>query len=266
MENDELDLLKKQIRKAWLDDVLYFSVVDVIEVLTESNDARTYWKVLKNRLSEEGSELVTKCNQLKMIAKDGKLRKTDVLDTKGILRLVQSVPSPNAEPFKQWLAQLGKERIEEIQNPELAFDRARELYKKQGRDDNWIDGRLKNKAIRDELTKEWKDRGAKNNLDYAILTNEISEATFGLKVNEYKELKGLSKPYQNLRDHMSTLELALVTLGEATTAELHRVRDSQGMKLLKEDAKDGGDIANNARKNIEEKTGKKVVNKNNYLK
>ena len=209
----------KEIRTAWNDEFQdwLFSVVDIVGILTDSQDyltARKYWNKLKQRLNQEGSELVTKCHQLKLQASDGKHYLTDVLDTKGVLRLVQSIPSKKAEPFKMWLAQIGHERLEEIQNPELANDRIKKWYEEKGYDKNWINLRMRGMQVRNSTTDTWKERGIKNNKDYAILTAEISKATFGMTPSEYKEFKGLKNPKLNLRDHMSELELIFTMLGE----------------------------------------------------
>lgn len=220
----------KQIRSAWNDAAQrwVFAIVDVIAVLTESPNPPVYWRVLKKRLLAEGNETVTSCNALKMIAADGKQRLTDVADTEQPLRLIQSIPSPKAEPFKRWLAKVGYERLEEIENPELAAARMRELYKAKGYSDEWIEKRVRGIAIRDELTNEWQKRGVKEQREYAILTAEISRATFGMTPAEYKAFKNLDKPADNLRDHMTDLELIFSMLGEASTTEIARNRDAQG--------------------------------------
>lgn len=242
----------------------YFSVVDIIGVLTESENPNNYWKVLKKRLKDEGSELVTNCNQLKMKSpKDGKLYKTDVADMQGIFRIIQSVPSPKAEPFKMWLAEVGKERIYEIIDPELTIDRALETYLKKGYSREWINQRLQAIEVRKELTDTWQDHGVEKGKEYAILTNEITKAWSGMTTREYKNLKGLKK--QNLRDNMSTLELVLNMLAEATTTELTNATHPQGLEENKKVAKEGGSIAGNARKEIEKKTGKPVITAKNAI-
>jgi hypothetical protein len=252
----------KKVRTAWdkEKEQWLFSVVDVCGVLTERTyeEARKYWKVLKMRLKEEGSELVSFCYQLKMRAEDGKMRDTDVLDTKGILRLVQSIPSKKAEPFKMWLAQVGHERIEEIQNPELANERVRGWYEQKGFDKAWIEKRMRGMQVRGTLTDEWKQRGVKDGKDYAILTAEISKATFGMTPSEYKEFKSLENPKINLRDHMTDLELIFTMLGEASTTEIAQKKDAQGFFENKVAAQEGGAVAGNARKELESKSGGKV--------
>lgn len=253
---------EKQIRKILVDGQWWFSVVDVVSVLTDSTDARKYWNKLKQRLEEEGSEVVTFCHQLKLTAPDGKKRATDCAHTEGIFRIIQSVPSGKAEPFKQWLAKVGKERIQEIENPELAIERARLTFEKKGYPKDWIEKRVQGIAIRQKLTEEWKERGAKTAHDYSLLTNEIMQNAFGKKVDEHKEFKGLVR--ENLRDHMTDLELVIAMLGEATTTKLHKDRDSQGVKKLKQDAHDGGSVAGRARQDIEKITGASVVSKERF--
>jgi hypothetical protein len=254
----------KQIRAAWSneDQKWLFSVVDVVGALTDSQNPRVYWRVLKKRLLAEGNETVTNCNALKMKASDGKMRLTDVADTEQLLRLIQSIPSPKAEPFKRWLARVGFERLEEIGNPELAMERMKGLYEKKGYPKDWIDKRLRGIAVRQDLTGEWKNRGAKTSIEYAILTNEIMQGTFDLKVEEYRLVKGLEQ--ENLRDHMTDIELILTMLGEATTAKLHRDRDSRGIEPLKKDAREGGSVAGRTRRDIEKRSGKPVVTSENY--
>ena len=227
--------------------------------MTESENPRKYWSVLKNRLKKEGSQLATNCSQLKMQSADGKFYKTDVADTEQLLRLIQSVPSPKAEPFKMWLAKLGYERIEETEDPELAFDRAMETYLKKGYSKEWINQRLKSIEVRKELTDEWDTRGVKKGLEYAILTNEITDAWSGYSVKNYKNFKGLKK--ENLRDNMSNLELVLNMLAEATTTEISKEKQPITFDENKVIAKQDGTIAGNTRKEIEVKTGKKVVSK-----
>lgn len=255
----------KNIRRIWHAGEWWFSVVDVVGVLSESTDARNYWKVLKHRLTEEGSEVVTNCNQLKLPARDGKYYETDCATTKTLFRIIQSVPSPMAEPFKRWLAQVGYERVQEIENPELGQERIKQYYELKGYPKDWIDKRLRGMAIRQDLTGEWKSRGAKDEKDFAILTNEISKATFGKTVGEYKQFKGLQKPNQNLRDHMTDWELILTMVGEKATTDITLAKDAQGLPRLKRTAREGGDIAKNTRKELEQKIGKSVVSNENYL-
>jgi hypothetical protein len=243
----------------------YFSIVDVVEVLTESPNPQVYWRVLKKRLLAEGNQTVTNCNALKMLAIDGKMRMTDVADTEQLLRLIQSIPSPKAEPFKQWLAQVGAERIAEIENPELAQARIRATYKAKGYSDAWIEKRIRGIQVRDELTNEWKQRGVKEGKEYSILTAEISKATFGIIPSEYKSLKGLTKSSENLRDHMTDLELIFTMLGEASTTEIAKNKDAQGFVENHKAAKAGGTVAGNARKELEKKSGTKIVSKQNFI-
>ncbi|PTN09862.1 Bro-N domain-containing protein [Mangrovibacterium marinum] len=235
----------------------YFSIVDVISVLTQSINPQAYWRKLKERLKKEGNETVTNCHGLKMKAADGKMRMTDVADTEQLLRLIQSIPSPNAEPFKVWLAKVGYERIEETEDPEKAFERAMETYLKKGYSANWINQRLKSIEVRKELTDEWDERGVKKGLEYAILTDEITKAWAGLTTREYKDLKDLKK--ESLRDNMTNLELVLNMLAEATTTEISKEKKPKTFSASKKIAKQGGTIAGNTRKEIEEKTGKSVV-------
>jgi len=254
----------KGIRRIWHEDEWFFSVIDVVGILSESKDPRNYWKVLKHRLNEEGAdETVTNCNQLKLPAEDGKMRLTDCVNTQTLFRLIQSIPSPKAEPFKQWLAQVGHERVEEIQNPELAQKRMKELYRAKGYSEDWIEKRVRGIAIRDELTDEWQNRGVKNPKEYAILTAEISKATFGITPSEYRRLKGLKK--ENLRDHMNDLELIFSMLGERVTTEITRSKDDQGYDECEDSAKEGGEVAGNARKDAENKIGKSILSDENYL-
>ena len=261
---DKIQLYEDQpIRTAWVEDEeeWYFSVVDVVRILTEQPDtdgARNYWKVLKKRLKDDGNQSVTNCNQLKLKSpKDGKRYKTDVANTEQILRVIQSIPSPKAEPFKMWLAQVGRERIEETIDPELTIDRALETYAKLGYDADWINQRLQTIRARKELTDQWKGHGVKQGKEFAILTDEVTRAWSGMSTRQYKDLKGLKK--ENLRDNMSTLELALNMLAEATTTELTKVHDPQGLEENKVIAQKGGQIAGNARKNIEQETGAPVI-------
>ena len=238
-------------------------MVDVCGILTNSPDSGAYWRKLKQRLIEEGSEVVTFCHGLKLLAPDGKMRETDCADTEGMFRIIQSIPSPKAEPLKRWLAKVGYERIQEIENPELATKRTRMLYKLKGYPEDWIEKRMRGIAIREELTNEWQKRGAETNRDYEILSAEISQATFGIKPNEYKKLKGLKR--ENLRDHMDDFELILTMLGERTATEIHRTKDTRGLPRLKDDARVGGQIAGTARKQIERKLGRQIISKSNFL-
>ena len=255
----------KQIRSVWdeSEQKWYFSVQDVVEVLTESADVKQYIKKMLSRDEQLKSNWGTICTPVEMIAADGKKRKIQSADTKGLLRIIQSIPSPKAEPFKLWLAQVGSDRLEEIENPELATQRTRELYKAKGYSDDWIEKRMRSITIREELTDEWKNRGVKEQLEYAILTAEISKATFGLTPSEYKKVKGLKS--QNLRDHMNDLELIFSMLGEASTTAIVKNKNPKGFVENKEAAKQGGAVAGIARKELEAKTGEKVVSSENYL-
>ncbi len=262
--NDKIQIFEdKKIRTAWNEETeeWYFSVVDVIAVLTDSPNPSTYWRVLKMRLKDEGNETVTSCNGLKMTAADGKKRMTDVADTEQLLRIIQSIPSPKAEPFKLWLARVGRERIEETIDPELTIDRAFETYRKKGYSTEWIQQRLLSIRIRNNLTDEWDKRGVQKGVEYAILTDEITKAWSGMKTREYKNLKGLKK--ENLRDNMSDLELVLTMLAEATTTELSKTTNPQNFQENVEVAKKGGNIAGDTRKAIEESTGKPVITSKN---
>ena len=242
----------------------YFSVVDVVGALTDSVNARDYWYKMKKRMTdEEKSELSTICRQLKLKAPDGKMRLTDVADIQGIFRVIQSIPSPKAEPFKMWLAQVGKDRIDEITDPELTIDRALETYLKKGYSKEWINQRLQAIQVRKELTDAWQEHGVKKGIEYAILTDEISKAWSGMATREYKDLKGLKK--ENLRDNMSTLELVLNMLAEATTTELTNIHNPNGLEENKKVAKRGGTIAGNTRKEIEADTGKSVITAKNAV-
>lgn len=253
----------KSVRTHWDEELekWYFSVVDVISILTGSIDPQGYWRKLKQRLGVEGNETVTNCHGLKMLAKDGKMRLTDVADTEQLLRLIQSVPSPKAEPFKIWLAKVGVERIEETEDPELAFDRAMETYLAKGYSKEWINQRLKSIEVRKELTDEWAERGMKEGLEYAILTNELTKAWAGKDVKEYKRYKGLKK--ENLRDNMSNLELVLNMLAEASTTEISKKKQPQGMAENKDIAQKGGNAAKQARLEIEKQTGEAIVSAGN---
>jgi hypothetical protein len=250
---------QKNVRSVWDDseEKWYFSIVDVVGILSDSSNPNNYWKVLKNRLKKEGSQLVTDCNQLKMLSSDGKYYKTDVADTEQLFRLIQSVPSPNAEPFKLWLAKVGSERLDEIADPEIGIDRLMETYLKKGYSKEWVNQRLKSIEVRKDLTDEWEIRGVKKGQEFAKLTDEITKAWSGLSVKEYKDLKELKK--ENLRDNMSNLELVLNMLAEATTTEISKEKKPVTFQQNKTIAKQGGTIAGNTRKEIEEKTGKKIV-------
>ena len=266
-QNDKIQLFEdKRIRTAWDEEKeeWYFSVVDVISVLTEQPDyqaARNYWKVTKKRLKDEGNETVTSCNQLKMTASDGKKRLTDVADTEQLLRIIQSIPSPKAEPFKLWLAQVGRERIEETINPELTIERALETYLKKGYTREWINQRLQAIQVRKELTDEWDARGVQKGVEYAILTDEISRAWSGMSTRQYKSLKGLKK--ENLRDNMTTLELVLNMLAEATTTEISKQKAPETFSESVDVARAGGKVAGDARKAIESQTGVPVITSKN---
>jgi len=262
-ENKIIVFQEKQIRRTWHNDEWWFAIVDVIEVLTESKRPRKYWSDLKKKLNEEGfiqlSEII---GQLKIQASDGKQYKTDCTNTEGMFRIIQSIPSPKAEPFKQWLAKVGYERVQEIENPELAAERARQYYKALGYDEKWIETRLKSIQVRGQLTDEWKDRNVKEGLEYSILTAEISKATFGLKPSEYKALKDLNR--ENLRDHMTDLELIFTMLGETQTRIEAVKDDAQGFEENKDAAIKGGTAAGKALDAFEEETGNKVVSDQNY--
>jgi len=253
----------KQVRSVWDAEleVWFFSIVDVVGILTDSPNPRKYWSVLKTRLKREGSQLATDCSQLKMQSADGKHYLTDVADTEQLLRLIQSIPSPKAEPFKQWLARVGYQRIEEMDDPELAFDRAMETYLKKGYTKEWINQRLKSIEVRKELTDEWEACGVQKGQEFAILTDEITKAWSGLSTRQYKQIKGLKK--EGLRDNMTNLELVLNMLAEATTTEISREKQPEGFEQNRVIAKQGGTIAGNTRKEIEEKTGKSVVSTKN---
>lgn len=260
-ESKEMILFENnKIRRQMYNGEWNYSIVDIIEILTESKDSSAYWRKLKQRLNEEGNESVTNCHGLKMLSKDGKLRQTDCANRETIFRLIQSIPSPNAEPFKLWFARLAEERIQEVIDPSLAIERARQTYLKKGYDEEWTNARIKGIGARNNLTNEWKNRGA-NTKDYAILTDEISKGTFNITTQQHKDIKGLDK--QNLRDNMSAMELALMTLAEVTTTELHKSHDSKGFNELESDAKTGGSIAGQTRENIEKQLGKPVVTKEN---
>lgn len=257
---------EKHVRRAWnkAEGKWYFAIVDVIAVLTGSVAPGAYWRKLKERLKKEGNQTVTNCHGLKMTAADGRQRLTDVADTEQLLRLIQSIPSPKAEPFKLWLAQVGYERLEEIENPELAARRMRDIYRQKGYSEDWIEKRMRGIAVRDELTGEWKKRGVKEQKEYAILTAEISKATFGMTPAEYKDFKALSNPKENLRDHMTDLELIFTMLGEASTTEIARKKDAQGFPANQQAAHLGGTIAGNARRELELESGTQVSTPENF--
>ena len=265
MGNDKVQLFENQsIRTAWVEDEeeWYFSVVDVVQVLTESADGRKYWNKLKQRLKEEGSQLVTNCHQLKMKSpKDGKRYNTDVANTEQLLRIIQSIPSPKAEPFKMWLAQVGRERIEEVIDPELTIERALETYAKKGYSREWINQRLQAIQVRKELADEWDKRGVKKGIEYAILTDEITKAWSGMTTRQYKNHKGLKK--ENLRDNMSTLELVLNMLAEATTTEISKQKQPETFEENRIVAIEGGEAAGEARMAVEKRTGKSVITNKN---
>lgn len=255
---------RQRVRTHWDEEAekWYFSIVDVVAILTDSADPNNYWKVLKSRLVKEGNKSVTNCNRLKMRSpKDGKYYKTDVADTEQLLRLVQSIPSPKAEPFKLWLAEVGYERLEEAEDPEKSIDRAMEMYLRKGYSKEWVNQRLKSIEIRKDLTDEWDKRGIKKGREYAILTDEITKAWSGLTVKDYKKVKGLKK--QNLRDNMTNMELVLNMLAEATTTEISKQEQPDTFEQNQEIAKQGGEIAGTARRQIERKTGKSVVTAKN---
>ena len=257
---------QKEVRSLWSDEdeKWYFSIIDIISILTDQpthQGARNYWKVLKSRLVKEGNETVTNCNRLKLLAEDGKMRETDVADTEQLFRLIQSVPSPKAEPFKMWLAQVGRERIDEIEDPELGIDRLMETYLRKGYSKEWINQRLKSIEVCKELTDECENRGVQKGQEFAILTDEITKAWSGFTTKQYKTLKDLKK--ENLRDHMTNLELVLNMLAEATTTEISKEKNPKTFKDNKRIAKQGGTIAGNTRREIEKKTGKRIVTKQN---
>jgi len=253
----------KKIRRIWHKKEWWFSVVDIIEALTESERARKYWSDLKVKLAEEGFELSEKIGQLKLLSSDGKYYETDCANTKNMFRIIQSITSPKAEPFKQWLAQVGYERVEEIQNPELAQERMKQLYEQKGYSKSWIDKRLRGISVRQNLTDEWMKRGVESQENFSILTAEISKASFGMTPSEYKKLKGLDK--ENLRDHMTDLELIFNMLGEASTAEIEKVSDPKTFDEHKKVSREGGKVAKTARLKLESKTKRKVMTSQNYL-
>ena len=264
--NNEIKIFEgNQIRSVWDNDKeeWYFSVVDVVGTLTDSKDPGAYWRKLKQRLKEEGSEVVTFCHGLKLKAADGKMRESDVADMQGIFRIIQSVPSPKAEPFKMWLAEVGKERLDEIVDPELTIERALETYLRKGYSREWINQRLQAIQVRKELTDSWQEHGVKEGLEYAILTNEISKAWSGMTTREYKDFKGLKK--QNLRDNMSTTELILNMLAETATKDIANASNPQGLKENKKVAKRGGNVAKVAKETLEQETGKPVITTKNAI-
>lgn len=270
MDNNKLETISNlfegsEIRSIWDSEKeeYYFSVVDVVGALTSSEEPRKYWSVLKNRLKKEGSELTTKCSQLKMLAPDGKMRLRDALDTQGILRLIESIPSPKAEPFKLWLAQMGKERIDEIFDPEIAMSRAIDYYRSKGYSDKWIESRLKGILDRKKLTDVWKENGITKNYEYAVLTNEIYQEWSGMKASEYKDYKNIRK--ESLRDNMTDVEVALANLGEIATRELAKKHRPYGLEKNREIAKKGGHVAKVAREDMEKELGESVVTKKNAL-
>ena len=254
----------RAIRRTWHEEQWYFSVVDIIGALTDSDNPRNYWSMMKRRERKESeTQLSSLCVQLKLTSSDGKTYKTDCVNTESAFRIIQSIPSPRAEPFKRWLAEVGYQRVQEIENPELAQQRMRALYQEKGYPNDWIEKRVRGIAVRDELTGEWQKRGIVEQKDFAILTAEISKATFGLTPADYKQLKGLKR--ENLRDHMTDLELIFTMLGEAATTEIARNKDAQGIQKNKQAAREGGKVAGTARRQLERKSGRRVVTPNNYL-
>jgi len=265
-ENSIILFNQKEIRRIWHNKEWYFSVIDVVGVLTNSINPRDYWFQMAKRERKYGIELSTFCRRFKLKAKDGKIRETDCTNQQGILRIIQSIPSKKAEPFKLWLAQVGKERIDEIENPELAQERMKDLYDKKGYSKDWIDKRLRGIAIRQNLTDEWQERGINNQKDYAILTAEISKATFGMTPIEYKKFKNIpNKSKINLRDNMTDLELIFTMLGEKVTTKISQKEKPETFETNKKVAKRGGNVAGNARKETEKEIGESVVTKNNFL-
>ncbi|GAC1346489.1 MAG: BRO family protein [Ktedonobacteraceae bacterium] len=267
-KNLDLTLFKQnlpQLRRLWHKGEWYYSITDVIAFLTNSKQPRAYWGMLKGRAKTEGfDEALVQIEPLKLKSPDGRFRLTDTANRQTLLRIIQSIPSPKAEPFRLWLAQVGEERFEEIENPEVALNRVRATYRAKGYDDAWIEERIRNDLVRNELTDEWSERGAKEGVEYAILTNEISQGTFDLSVQAYKQYKLLPSK-ANLRDHMSTIELVLCSLGEATATLYHRNRDSQGFPALKRDASDAGELAGRTRKEIEQNIGESIVSRETGL-
>jgi len=264
METTKIAVFKgKQVRKTIHNNEWWFSITDVVAALTDSADTKQYIKKMRQRDPQLNSYWGTICTPLDLPAPDGKIRESNCANTEGIFRIIQSIPSPKAEPFKRWLAKVGYERVQEIEDPELGTKRTRALYKAKGYPDGWIEKRMRGIAIREELTDEWKNRGVKEYAEYSILTAEISKATFGLTPSQYKRLKGLKR--ENLRDHFNDLELIFNMLGEAATTEITRNKDAQGFVQNKETAREGGDVAGKARKDLESRTGKRVVSRRNYL-
>ena len=263
-EETKIKLFQNQkVRLKWDDEIeeYQFSVIDVVGILSGSKNPRKYWSVLKTRLNKEGVEMTTICSQLKMPSQDGKMRKTDVATAKQLFRIIQTIPSPNAEPFKQWLAQVGSERLDEIADPEIAIERAVATYREKGYSEEWITQRLRSIEIRKDLTAEWDRSGVKKGKEYAILTNEISQASFGITTGEHKRIKGLKK--ENLRDNMTNAELVINMLGELATTEISKTENPQGFEESKVVAKDGGNIAGNALRELEDRTGRKIVSSKN---
>ena len=264
--NKLITFQNQKIRRTWHEDQWWFSVVDVVAVLTESKDAGAYWRKLKQRLKiDEGSEVVTNCHALKLEASDGKKYATDCANTETMFRIIQSIPSKNAEPFKRWLAKVGYERIQEIEDPELAQQRMKQIYEQKGYSKDWIDKRLRGIAIRQNLTDEWKERGIEHEKDFAILTAEISRATFGMTPSEYKKHKSLTKTNHNLRDHMTDFELIFTMLGEKVTTEISKKEKPDNFSKNKQVAKRGGNVAKNARIDTEKELGRSVISKDNFL-
>lgn len=263
--NKLITFQNQRIRRIWHEDQWWFSVVDVVAVLTESKDAGAYWRKLKQRLKAEGSEVVTNCHALKLEAPDGKKYATDCANTEIMFRIIQSIPSKNAEPFKRWLAKVGYERIQEIEDPELAQERMKNIYEQKGYSKDWIDKRLRGIAIRQNLTDEWKERGVEHEKDFAILTAEISRATFGMTPSEYKKHKSLTKSNQNLRDHMTDFELIFTMLSEKVTTEISKQEEPDSFDKNKQVAKRGGNVAKNARINTEKELGRSVISKDNFI-
>ncbi len=256
---------QKQLRRVWHNEEWYYSITDMIAILTDSKSPRVYWAKLKGRAKSEGfDEALAHIEPLRLKSPDGRIRLTDTANRQTLLRLIQSIPSPRAEPFRLWLAQVGEERLEEVEHPEAAIGRVRAMYRSKGYDDAWIDARIKNDLIRNDLTDEWKERGAQEGIEYAILTNEMTKGTFGFTVQAYKEYK-LLPTRANLRDHMTPIELALTSLSEATAITYHRDRDSQGFPELKRDATDAGRTTGKARRAIEEDMERSVISRENYL-
>ncbi|CAD7767194.1 MAG: hypothetical protein DNFNHJIP_00601 [Candidatus Argoarchaeum ethanivorans] len=264
MENKIIVFQDRKIRRAWFNDEWWFSVSDVVEALTDSADVKQYIKKMRSRDLELNSYWGTICTPLEMIAKDGKKRKLSSANTEGVFRIIQSIPSPRAEPFKRWLARVGYERVQEIENPELAQERMKQIYTQKGYSKSWVDKRLRGIAVRQDLTDEWQERGITTQKDFSILTAEISKASFGMTPSEYKKLKGLKK--ENLRDHMTDLELIFSMLGEASTTEIERTRNPKKFAEHKRASKEGGTVAKNARLELEQKAGKKIIMSGNYLK